>query len=108
MGRILESEFERRLVKKLEQMYPGAYVIKNNPNYIQGFPDRLFLFNDFWAAFDAKRSPDAHVRPNQRYYINKLNEMSLAMFVYPENEEEFIYEIQQSLESKRRSRFSKR
>lgn len=94
---VLESKFERKLVKKLERQYPGAYVIKTNPNHIQGFPDRIFLYNDFWAAFDAKRSRTASVRPNQRHYIEQLDHMSFGMFVYPENEEEFLNEIQRAL-----------
>lgn len=96
-----ETIFEQRLKKELEAAYPGSYVVKMNPNYIQGFPDRLFLFQDFWAAFDTKRSIHAPVRPNQKYYIHTLNQMSFARFVSPETEEEFLYEIQRAIESKR-------
>jgi len=103
-----ESIFERKLVEKLEAMYPGAYVIKNNPNYRQGFPDRIFLYDNFWAAFDTKREASASHQPNQAYYIKRLNQMSLAMFVYPENEQEFLDAIQRSQQLARRSRISGR
>ena len=96
-----EIKFEKKLVEKLLARYPGSYVIKNNPNYIQGFPDRLFLYKDFWAAFELKAFSGAKVQPNQAHYINELNNMSLAMFVNPENEEEFLHEIQHALRSKR-------
>jgi len=92
-----EIVFERRLVDKLLDRYPGAYVLKNNPNYIQGFPDRLFLYRNFWAAFETKIHADASVQPNQAYYVEHLNDLSLAMFVYPENEKEFLREIQFAL-----------
>lgn len=99
-----ESEFEKQLVRELTVKYPGAYVIKNDPNYIQGFPDRLFLFNNFWAAFDTKRNRNSSLQPNQEFYIDRLNRMSLAMFVYPENKEDFLNEIQRALQFKRGSR----
>lgn len=106
MARV-ESAFEHDLVKDLERMYPGAYVIKNHPNYRQGFPDRLFLFGNFWAAFDTKRDASAPVQPNQEHYISRLNRMSFAMFVYPENKEEFLDEIQRQVNASGATRFLK-
>lgn len=94
----LESAFERRLVRELQDRYPGAVVLKNNPNYIQGFPDRLLLVEDFWAAFDAKRERGSNRQPNQAYYIDKLDRMSFGMFVYPENEVEFLTRLDQAIE----------
>lgn len=96
-----ESEFERRLVSTLQQQYPGAYVIKLHPNYIQGFPDRLFLYQDFWAAFELKKAEYSSVRPNQRFYIHKLNQMSFARFVSPETVEVVLDELQTAFESTR-------
>jgi len=95
-----EIVFEKRLVGKLLDRYPGAYVIKNNPNYIQGFPDRVFLYKNFWAAFETKAYAEANVQPNQEYYVKQLNRLSLAMFVHPQNEKEFLREIQYALQSK--------
>lgn len=95
-----EIVFEKRLVNKLLDKYPGAYVIKNNPNYIQGFPDRIFLYKDFWAAFDTKAHAKANIQPNQEFYIKQLNRLSLAMFVHPQNEKEFLREIQYALQTK--------
>ena len=103
-----ESEFERQLIEKIEELYPGAIIPKNNPNLIQGIPDRLVLWGPRWAAFDAKNSPDAPRRPNQNYYIRTMNNMSYASFVYPQNEETFLHELQQTLRPNRRTRLSKR
>ena len=36
---------------------------------------------------------------NQRFYIRKLNDMSFARFIYPQNEEEVLYELQQAFRS---------
>lgn len=98
---IRESKFERKVVNRLMRDYPGAYVIKTYPGFVpQGFPDRVFLYYDFWSAFDAKRSPNAPIQPNQPYYIDQLNQMSHAAFVNPENEEVYYNEIQRALQSK--------
>lgn len=91
-----ESEFKRKLIAQIEREYPGAIVLKNDANALQGIPDHLILWGPHWAAFDAKRSKTAPMRPNQPYYIRKMNMMSLAAFVYPENKEEFLNDLQQT------------
>lgn len=94
---MLESEFQAKLIKKIKKVLPDSIVIKNDPNYIQGIPDLIILHNDKWAALEVKKSENASKRPNQEYYVNKMNKMSYAKFVSPENEEEVLNELQQSL-----------
>ncbi len=94
-----ENEFQAQLIKDVKNLLPGCYVLKNDPNYIQGFPDLLVLYRDKWAALECKRSKDARRRPNQEFYISSLRNMSYASFVYPENREEVLNELQRSLES---------
>lgn len=79
-------------------IWPGSIVLKNDPNYIQGFPDLLILYNNRWAALECKKNNSAKHRPNQDYYISQLNNMSYAAFVSPENEEDVIHELQSALE----------
>lgn len=99
-----ESKFERRLIEELKQEYPGAIILKNDSALIQGIPDRLILFRDRWAAFEVKASAYSPHRPNQDYYIDVMSRMSFASFVYPENLEEFLHELQQTLRSRRSTR----
>lgn len=89
-------------------MFPEAIVIKVDPNYIQGLPDLLILNNNKWAALEVKRSINASHRPNQDYWVDKMNDMSFACFISPENEEEVLDEIQQALGSRRTARVSRR
>ena len=103
-----ESNFEHALVRRILRIYPGAIILKNDANRLQGFPDRLILFGKAWAAFDTKAKETAGHRPNQDYYIDLLNQMSYASFVYPQNEETFLHELQQTLRPNRRTRLSKR
>ena len=103
-----ESAFQRNFIKDLEELFPGCIVMKNDPTYIQGIPDLIIIWKNKWAAFECKRSANEHHQPNQDYYISKLNDMSYASFVYPENKEEVLNELEQAFRPRRASRFSKR
>lgn len=54
MGR-LERDFQAKLIKELKVMFKGCIIVKNDPNYIQGIPDLLILYNDRWAALEVKK-----------------------------------------------------
>jgi hypothetical protein len=96
---MLESVYQARLIKELRTMFPGCVIVKNDPEYIQGIPDLTLFFGRFWAMLEVKGSETAPERPNQRYYVDMLNEMSFAAFIYPENEEEVLRGLQQAYES---------
>lgn len=91
-----EHKFQAALIKDLKKIFPGCVVLKTNPGHIQGIPDLLLLYEKHWAALECKRKRTATRRPNQSYYIEKLNKMSFARFIYPENKEEVLNEVQQA------------
>ena len=94
--RQLERDFQPNLIKDLERLFPGCLVMKLDANYIQGLPDLLILYGERWAVLECKRSAKASRRPNQEHYISRLDEMSFSRFVYPENREEVLHELQQA------------
>lgn len=94
---MLESRFQSELIKELKQEFPGCIVLKNDPDYIQGIPDLLIMYGSKWAALECKRSVNASKRPNQKYYVDKMNEMSYAAFISPENKEEVLHDLQSAL-----------
>ena len=94
---MLESRFQSNLIKRLKKEFPGCLVLKNDPNYIQGIPDLLIMHGEKWAALECKKSSKAERQPNQEYYVDKMNNMSYAAFVSPENEEEVLHELQSAL-----------
>lgn len=96
---MLESAYQSKLIKKLKKEFPGCVVLKNDPTYIQGMPDLLVLKGQNWAALEVKRNTHAHHQPNQDYYVDKLNRMSYAAFISPENEKEVIDDLRRSLEA---------
>lgn len=94
-----ESVFQRNLRKRLEEEFPGCMVLKNDANYIQGVPDLIVLYNNHWAMLECKKSESASHRPNQDYYVKKLDEMSYASFVYPENVEGVLDDLRKAFRS---------
>ena len=103
----LESSFQADLIKDLYDLYPGCFVLKNDPNYIQGFPDLLILYKKKWAALECKRSLYEPYRPNQEYYLEILDDMSFAAMICPENREAVLYELQRSFQARGQTRLPK-
>ena len=102
-----ESQYQSKIIKKLEEMFPGCIVIKTDANYRQGFPDLVILWNQYWASLEVKTEPSYTAEPNQDYYIDKLNSESFAAYIYPESEGEVLNALQQAFKSPRRTRVSK-
>ena len=100
MGK-LEKIFQSELIKELRELFPGCIILKNDPTYIQGIPDLLILFEDKWAALEVKKSITASHRPNQEFYVTKMGRMSYANFIYPENKEVVLNELQETFFSRR-------
>lgn len=94
-----ESKFQADLKKDLKKMFPGCIVTKLDSADIQGIPDLLVLYKDKWATLENKRSSNATHRPNQDYYVNKMNDMSFSRFIYPENKEEVLDELRKAFEA---------
>lgn len=89
-----EAAFQSWLIKELKKRFPGCIVLKNDPDYKQGVPDLLILYTNKWAALEVKKSEKAMHQPNQDYYISKMDEMSFASFICPENKEVILNELQ--------------
>ena len=93
----LESGFQDKLRKKLEEMFPGCMIFKMDQ--IQGIPDLLVLYKNKWASLECKKSANAKRQPNQEHYVERMNEMSFSSFIYPENREEVLSELRKTFES---------
>lgn len=98
----LESKFQKDFIDEAKVRYPGCVFLKNDSGYIQGFPDWTLLYEDKWAVLEMKKERGARRQPNQEYYIDKLNEMSFARFVFPENKDEVFEDLDTFFKRKRR------
>ncbi len=92
---MLERDYQKYLVKKLKNTFVGCVVIKNDAQLKQGIPDLLVLFKDKWVALEVKNSKTAHHQPNQDLYVERMNNMSYASFIFPENEEQVFKEMKE-------------
>jgi hypothetical protein len=88
-----ESNFQKGLKSEIKKLFPDCILMKNDASDIQGIPDLLILFKDKWAALECKKDEKASHRPNQDYYVNKMNSMGFASFIYPKNKEEVLNEL---------------
>ena len=98
---MLERDFQASLIKEIKTLLPGCMVLKNDPTYLQGIPDLLILHNGRWAALECKNKRSAHHQANQDFYVAKMNDMSYAAFISPDNRKEILDELLQTLEPDR-------
>lgn len=102
-----ENTYQAKLIKTIKDRFPDAIVMKNDCNYIQGIPDLTILHGDRWATLEVKKDGKASHRPNQDFYVDKMNRMSYSSFISPETESEVLDEMERSFSSNRRARVSR-
>lgn len=92
-----ESDFQSKMVKWLRAK--GCVVLKYQQNATTraAVPDIIFLKDGFWGAIEAKKSKTAKCRPGQKEMVAKLDSMSWAKLVFPENWDETRKELEQIL-----------
>jgi hypothetical protein len=101
-----ESDFKRQVIEKLRNTFPGCEIIRGDSSSQQGIPDHFILWGPYWASLEFKKSSASPHQSNQDYYIEKLDEMSFAAYIYPENEEEVLCALEQAFKPPRRTRVS--
>lgn len=94
-----ENKFQADLKKQIRDILPGCIITKLDANDIQGIPDLLILWKNRWAALEVKKSKNAIHRPNQDYYVDKMNDMSFSRFIFPENKEEVLDDLRKAFKS---------
>lgn len=95
---VRENKYQAGLIKRLTARFPHCMILKNDSGYLQGVPDLIVLFESRWAMLEVKASATASHQPNQDYYVDKLDYMGFARFVYPENEAEVIRDLEDYFE----------
>ena len=105
---MLESDYQKHVIDELNTRFPNCIVLKNDPRYKQGIPDLIVLFENKWAALECKRSAREKHQANQDWYVECMNQMSYASFIYPENEEDVFNDLQFAFKPRRSARSIKR
>lgn len=90
---MLEREFQSGLIKEIKERYSGCVVLKNDSSYLQGIPDLSVFYRDRYAMLEVKKDAKASHQPNQEYYVDKVNNMSFSRFIFPENKNQVLEEL---------------
>lgn len=101
MARV-ERDYQAKLIKRIERLIPDSYVRKIDIQ--QGWPDLLILAPGFWALLEVKRDTPTcadDFEPNQEWWIEEFDQMSFSACIYPENEQEVLYALQQASADRR-------
>lgn len=98
-----ENQYQAQLIKRIKDRFPGCVVLKNDSALIQGIPDLTVLWYRMYAVLEVKTHADADHQPNQDYYVDLFDEMSFAAFIFPENEEAVLNELEKEFRKARRS-----
>lgn len=104
-----ERDYQAGLIKKLKRLYPGCLILKNDSSYMQGIPDLTIFYQDKWAALEVKaKAPigTTAFEPNQEWFLEKMNEMSFAACIFPENEKDVLRGLQHTFSPDRSTRVS--
>lgn len=105
---MLEGKYKTELTKRIYERFGNrCVVVRLDSALMQGISDMLVLFEGgMWAALEAKTRGNAARQPNQEFYVQKLNDMCFAAFIYPENEEAVLNELEEEYQSHWASRLS--
>ena len=95
-----ETKFKKMFKKKLKRLYPECIIVEADPTYFWSVPDVYFFLGSFWAALEFKRTEGSSRRPNQEYWVEVLDKMSFARFVYPGVEEEVLSELEAAIQNR--------
>ena len=90
---MLENKFKTKLVNELKEMFPGCIVTHLDPNEMQGIPDLIILYKNTCAVLEVKKNATASCRPNQEYYVDLMDRMSFAAFIFPENKDAVLDDL---------------
>ena len=90
-----ESKFKSELYKEIRNRFPGSEVLPNDATYVQGILDATVYFpNGRYVMLEGKRASNSQRRPNQGYYVDRSPLSEHSMFVYPENKDEVLSELE--------------
>lgn len=104
---MLESKFKTKLIEEIEEMLPGCEIRHNREK--QGDPDLVVYHGDRYAMLEGKKTATSSKQPNQEWKVNHFKQMgAYASFIYPENKEEVLHELEQALQPRRSTRRTKR
>lgn len=80
-----EADFQSKVIKYLRSKGCLVFKMQQNATTRIATPDILFLIDGFWGALECKKSKNAKFQPGQKEMVAKMDAMSFARVIYPEN-----------------------
>lgn len=93
----LEKDFQAKVVRWLKSKDCVVIKYQQNATTRSGVPDLIFLKDGFWGALEVKKAKNSPFRPGQKQMVAKLDSMSWAKVVYPENYDSVKKELEEIL-----------
>ena len=92
---MLEMSFKTKFLRDLVERLPDVDLdfIDTRPKQ-RSYPDTFVIGPFFWAALEFKRTKRASHQPNQDYYVAHFRKKGYSNFVYPENAEEVLNDLE--------------
>lgn len=105
---MLEGKYKTQLTARIGKRFGSrCMVVRLDANLRQGVPDMLLLFEGgFWAALEGKSNAKAPCQPNQPYYVDLMDKLCFAAFIYPENEKAVLDDLEKEFETSWSARLS--
>lgn len=94
---VLEKDLQSKIIKWLRLQKCLVLKYQQNATTRAAIPDILFLKDGFWGAIEVKKSKTAKFRPGQKEMVARMDEMSWAKVVWPENWPEVQDELKEIL-----------
>lgn len=92
-----EADFQAKVIKWLRAHQCIVLKYQQNATTRASVPDIIFLKEGFWGAVECKKAKNSPYRPGQKEMIEKMNSMSWAKAVYPENWAQVRAELEEVL-----------
>jgi len=92
---MLEAKFKKEFKKDIEKRFPEIEIFEPNATSRRSSPDMLLLGETGWAALEFKRSINSSHQPNQDYNVSRLSKKGYASFIYPENREVVLNDLEE-------------
>ena len=92
---MLESKFKKEAKQRIRERCPNVDLdFVNTKPFNRSMPDTFVVGPWSWAALEFKRAEGATQQANQDYHIKRLNRKGYATFVFPENLEEVLNDLE--------------
>jgi len=94
---VKEADFKQKFQKELKKRVKPVAILqyKQDATTLKGFPDTLVILEGVTIFIEYKKAKNAKYQEGQKMWHDRLEDAGhFAFYVYPENAEEILKEIE--------------